>query len=88
MFTNPHRNLETFEKERRSGSVDVDETYPEKKEKRRSKKTYHHKFVGDIRQKWHPYDRKSGTGAGKKDVHKGGHGKANWGDLKDEIFLK
>lgn len=32
----------------------------------------------------HPYDRKSGTGRG-RELAKGGHGKGNWGDVKDEI---
>lgn len=80
--------MENFDKARRGGSVDVEEVYPEKKEQRRLRKRYNHHYVGDPRQKFHPYDRKSGTGAGKKDVQKGGHGKGNWGDLRDEIYLK
>jgi len=41
------------------------------------------RFMGNPRQT-HPFDRKSGTGKG-KEAPKGGHGKGNWGDLKDEI---
>jgi len=40
-------------------------------------------FMGNFRQS-HPFDRKSGTGKG-REVTKGGHGKGNWGDLRDEI---
>jgi len=32
----------------------------------------------------HPFDRKSGTGRG-RDLTKGGHGKGNWGDIRDEV---
>jgi plasminogen activator inhibitor 1 RNA-binding protein len=32
----------------------------------------------------HPFDRKSGTGRG-RELAKGGHGKGNWGDVRDEI---
>jgi hypothetical protein len=32
----------------------------------------------------HPFDKKSGTGRG-REVAKGGHGKGNWGDNRDEI---
>ena len=40
--------------------------------------------MGNPRQQSHPFDRKSGTGKG-KEAPKGGHGKGNWGDLRDEI---
>ena len=40
-------------------------------------------FTGNPRQP-HPFDRKSGTGKG-REATKGGHGKGNWGDLRDEI---
>merc|ERR1711997_1273128 len=33
---------------------------------------------------YHPMDRKSGTGRGKRDQQKGGAGKGNWGDEKAE----
>lgn len=42
----------------------------------------HEGFTGKQREQWHPFDRKSGTGRG-KELIKGGHGKANWGDLED-----
>lgn len=38
-----------------------------------------HRHFGKAREEAHPFDRKSGTGAGKKDVKKGGHGKFNLG---------
>ena len=41
-------------------------------------------YMGKPRQANHPFDRKSGTGKN-KEATKGGHGKGNWGDLKDEI---
>lgn len=44
----------------------------------------HDSYMGNPRQTHHPFDRKSGTGKG-KEVTKGGHGKGNWGDLRDEI---
>ena len=37
------------------------------------------RHVGD-----HPFDRKSGTGRG-REAAKGGHGKGNWGDMRDEV---
>lgn len=46
--------------------------------------TEHH-FTGKAREEAHPFDRHSGTGAGKKDFKKGGHGKGNWGDEKKPI---
>ena len=46
----------------------------------------HEGYNGKPRETWHPYDRKSGTGRG-REVVKQGHGKANWGDLKDELAL-
>lgn len=47
----------------------------------RGKNQHYH---GNPRQPFHPFDRKSGTGRG-KEMAKGGHGKGNWGDIKDEI---
>jgi len=44
----------------------------------------HDTFMGNPRQINHPFDRKSGTGKG-REINKGGHGKGNWGDLRDEI---
>lgn len=44
----------------------------------------HEGFEGKAREHWHPFDRKSGTGRG-KELPKGGHGKANWGDMGDEL---
>ena len=44
----------------------------------------HREYTGKAREEAHPYDRKSGTGAGKKDVKKGGHGKGNWGTEKKD----
>jgi hypothetical protein len=41
-------------------------------------------YAGKRREQWHPYDRKSGTGRG-RELAKGGHGKNNWGDVKDEL---
>lgn len=38
-----------------------------------------HKYTGKAREEAHPYDRKSGTGRGKRDMQKEGHGKGNWG---------
>lgn len=46
----------------------------------------HEGFEGKAREHWHPFDRKSGTGRG-KELPKGGHGKANWGDIKDELQM-
>ena len=46
----------------------------------------HEGYRGKPREEWHPYDRKSGTGRG-HEVSKHGHGKGNWGDLKDELAL-
>lgn len=46
----------------------------------------HEGYEGKAREHWHPFDRKSGTGRG-KELPKGGHGKANWGDLRDEIVM-
>ena len=42
--------------------------------------------MGKPREHWHPFDRKSGTGRG-KEVTKGGHGKNNWGNLRDEVDI-
>lgn len=44
-----------------------------------------HRHVGKAREEFHPFDRKSGTGAGKKDQKKGGHGKGNWGTAEDDV---
>lgn len=41
-------------------------------------------FQGKKNEKWHPFDRRSGTGRG-RDVAKGGHGKGNWGKPADEV---
>lgn len=41
-----------------------------------------HKYTGKAREEAHPYDKKSGTGRGKRDQQKGGHGKGNWGNDK------
>lgn len=41
-------------------------------------------FEGKHGEKWHPYDRKSGTGRG-REVAKGGHGKGNWGNTEDIV---
>jgi plasminogen activator inhibitor 1 RNA-binding protein len=41
-------------------------------------------YKGKPRQGDHPFDRKSGTGRG-RELNKGGHGKGNWGDVRDEI---
>jgi plasminogen activator inhibitor 1 RNA-binding protein len=46
----------------------------------------HEGFQGKPREKWHPYDRKSGTGRG-KELPKSGHGKGNWGNLGDELKM-
>lgn len=43
-------------------------------------------YQGKPREQWHPYDRKSGTGRG-KELPKGGHGRGNWGNLRDELAL-
>ena len=45
-------------------------------------KTEH--FEGKRSEKWHPLDRKSGTGRGKRDMVKEGYGKGNWGTPQDE----
>jgi hypothetical protein len=42
------------------------------------------RYGGKHREPNHPFDRKSGTGQ-LRDAPKGGHGKGNWGDLRDEI---
>jgi len=42
------------------------------------------KFIGKNFRSSHPFDRKSGSGK-VKEATKGGHGKGNWGDLRDEI---
>jgi len=41
------------------------------------------RYTGKHREANHPFDRKSGTGKG-KEVNNG-HGKGNWGDIRDEI---
>ncbi len=46
----------------------------------------HEGYQGKPRELWHPYDRKSGTGRG-KELPKGGHGRGNWGNLRDELVL-
>lgn len=61
---------------------EVQEHYKEKQDLK--KENYH--YEGDQRQKWHPYDRKSGTGRG-RDVKKSGHGKGNVGTAEDDIKL-
>lgn len=43
-------------------------------------------YQGKAREKWHPLDKKSGTGKG-KELQKHGHGKNNWGDITDEIIM-
>ena len=40
------------------------------------------RYEGKPREDAHPMDRKSGTGRGKRDTQKGGHGKGNWGTDK------
>lgn len=40
------------------------------------------RFEGKPREDAHPMDKKSGTGRGKRDTQKGGHGKGNWGTDK------
>lgn len=42
------------------------------------------KFAGKHGEKWHPYDRRSGTGRGRGEA-KGGHGRNNWGDTADVV---
>lgn len=39
------------------------------------------RYEGKAREEWHPQDRKSGTGRGRRDA-KGGAGKAGWGEEK------
>lgn len=41
------------------------------------------RYEGKPREDAHPMDKKSGTGRGKRDQQKGGHGKGNWGTDKD-----
>lgn len=45
-------------------------------------------FIGKSREEAHPYDRRSGTGRGKRDQQKGGHGKGNWGEEKPVYKVK
>jgi len=59
----------------------ADEVYHHKK---RDWQGREEKYFGDRREPYHPYDRKSGTGRG-RELHKGGHGKGNWGDTNDEV---
>lgn len=40
----------------------------------------HQEYRGKPRQEDHPYDRKDGTGRGRKPNPKGGAGRANWGE--------
>jgi plasminogen activator inhibitor 1 RNA-binding protein len=47
--------------------------------------TKDHHFQGKRTEKWHPFDRKDGTGRGRGGPAKGGAGKGNWGTVKDEI---
>ncbi len=42
-------------------------------------------FEGKRREQWHPYDRKSGTGRGTRDLAKGGHGRGNLGNTEDVV---
>lgn len=46
----------------------------------------HEGFKGKPREIWHPYDKKSGTGRG-RELAKSGHGKGNWGNLEDELYV-
>lgn len=76
---------------------DINATVPQEKKTNRREGGHHmdkggygprdmeHHFTGKQREEAHPFDRKSGTGAGRKDMKKGGHGKGNWGDEKKPI---
>mmetsp|Transcript_40564 Transcript_40564/g.61826 ORF Transcript_40564/g.61826 Transcript_40564/m.61826 type:complete len:290 (-) Transcript_40564:188-1057(-) len=44
-------------------------------------------FRGKAREEGHPYDRRDGTGRGRRPDKKDGHGKGNWGD-KPEVSYK
>ena len=46
---------------------------------------FRERYAGKAREEYHPMDRKSGTGRGKRDQAKGGAGKGNWGDEKAEV---
>ena len=46
---------------------------------------FRERYGGKAREEYHPMDRKSGTGRGKRDQAKGGAGKGNWGDDKAEV---
>lgn len=44
-------------------------------------------FAGKPREGAHPYDRKSGTGRGRRPENKrDGHGKGNWGDNQEQVY--
>ena len=76
-----------FEKTEPASKVEGDEgmLYLQRKEKADFVGKSEH-FTGKNREQWHPLDRKSGTGR-PMEPPKHGHGKGNWGDLKDEINL-
>lgn len=44
-----------------------------------------HHFQGKRTEKYHPFDRKDGTGRGRGGPAKGGAGKGNWGTVKDDL---
>ena len=44
-------------------------------------------FTGKPREGAHPYDRRSGTGRGRRPENKrDGHGKGNWGDNQEQVY--
>lgn len=60
-----------------------DEGIPQTGKEKNDYRGKHDGHFGKRRELFHPFDRKSGNG--KMKDYKGGHGKGNWGDMRDEI---